>query len=116
MRAEHGFTLLEALVAVGILAAALGAFALRLSSSADALRTLRHQVRLVEAAQNELARAILAPPPGEEKTGARDWDERRIHYRWWSEKTVIDRFVRENVEVRMEGEPPVRLFVYRALP
>ncbi len=113
---SRGFTLLEALVAVGVLAAALAALALRLSNAADAMRTLRHQVRLVEAAENELARALMAPPPSEEKRLVRRRDGAALTVRWWTEKAVLDRFVRENVEVRMAGEPPVRLFVYRALP
>ncbi len=115
MRAK-GFTLLEALVAVGVLAAALGALALRLAHAADALRTLRHEIALVEAARNELAEALLVPVPSEERRFTRSWDGATLHVRWWAEKTALAGFVRENVEVRMEGEPPVRLFVYRALP
>ncbi len=108
-----GFTLIEAMAALAILALAIWAFAARLGGAADGVRTVRAVEILAGCAENALAELAFAPPPSEEKTKSYAMGDVRCEVRIWSEKTLLDRFVRVNAEARIPGEPPFSLFVYR---
>jgi general secretion pathway protein I len=63
-RAPHGFTLVEILVALALLAVALTAGMRALAQSADSAGTLKARTLALWVAQNRLAAAQLeAPPP-----------------------------------------------------
>jgi len=49
-----------------------------------------------------------------EKQGDIEVSGMHLHWRTWSEKTLLDNFVRRNVAVKVENEPKLTLFMYRA--
>jgi len=114
---EAGFTLLEMLIAVAIMATALVAYTSRLGISADIQRGLAAHTRMLETAETILYRqGQQAGPVLQEKSGVIEEEGKRpLSWRTWAEKTELKGFVRQNVEVSMEGEPPVSLFLFRAI-
>ncbi|MDX8406667.1 MAG: type II secretion system protein [Mariprofundus sp.] len=117
MRHEQGFTLIEAVVALAIAATALVVLMGRLGASADIQRTLAVHALALDVASNELAAESLdASVDGTEKTGSVAVGKITLDWRSWTEKTMLDGFVRRNISVSAPGEAEVSLFVYRALP
>jgi len=110
----RGFTLLEVLVALAIAATALVALSGRLGASAEVQRTLMRHGLMQETAIALLQKSRLSGNRFEEKQGQIESGFGTMHWRLWFEKTEIDGFMRQNVEVQLEGEPPLALFLYRA--
>ena len=111
---ERGFTLIEALVALAIAATALVVLSGRLGASADVQRTLALHALALDAAANQLAEQSLIPAAsGEEQRGTLEAGGLNLKWRGWSEKTMLDGFVRRNVAVQAPGEPEVKLFLYQ---
>jgi len=117
MKSEHGFTLIEVLVALGIVAVALVALVGRLGASADVQLTLASHAVLVDTAVNllqaELEKDTIS---GSEEDGELEVEGVPYHWRTWSEKTELEGFIRRNAEVSCAGEPPVSMFLYRMQP
>ena len=115
MMSERGFTLIEVLVALGIASLALVALMGRLGASADIQRSLSLHALALDTAQNVLAEEQLKGNVlGSEVQGDIEADGVTLHWRAWSEKTMLDSFVRRNVAVKAGREPEVSLFMYRA--
>ncbi len=113
----RGFTLIEVLVALSIAAFALMALIGRLGASSDIQRTLIEQRAAISVAQNRLAEELLQPSvSSDDRSGNVEWQGKTFHWRSWTEKTELERFVRRNVSVTTEGEPEVELFVFLVLP
>ncbi|MDQ6975069.1 MAG: type II secretion system minor pseudopilin GspI [Mariprofundaceae bacterium] len=117
----RGFTLIEVLVALSIAAFALMALIGRLGASSDVQRTLIQQRAAITVAQNILAKELLqsdktANAASDEKSGDLQWQGKTFHWRAWTEKTELERFVRRNVSVNTAGEPAVQLFIFLVLP
>jgi general secretion pathway protein I len=86
-RAPHGFTLIEVLVALAIVAMGMAAVMSALSSSASTLTYLRDRTFAQWVALNQIANLRLsgqAPPPGD-SNGDTDFAGRSWH---WSQKVV----------------------------
>ncbi|MDQ6954388.1 MAG: type II secretion system minor pseudopilin GspI [Mariprofundaceae bacterium] len=115
MRHERGFTLIEVLVALGIASFALVALMGRLGASADIQRSLSLHALAMDTARNVLAEErLLEILPADEKQGDIQSAGVYLHWRTWSEKTLLDTFVRRNVAVEAGNEPEVILFMYRS--
>jgi len=113
-RAEAGFTMIEALVALAIAASALVILSGRLGASADVQATLSFQAIALDIAANELSQNV----EGLHVTGAEEQYQIEIggktfQIRRWSEKTELDGFIRRNVAVHLPGEVEVPLFIYQ---
>jgi len=111
---QTGFTLIETLVALGIVSFALVALMGRLGASADIQRSLTLYSLAMDTARNVLAEERLDKVLDSEKQGDIEVVGVHLHWRTWSEKTMLDNFVRRNVAVKVEREPEVTLFMYRA--
>jgi len=109
----RGFTLIEVLVALAIASFALVALMGRLGASADIQRSLSLNALALDVGRNVLAEDQLHPLLSDEKQGDIEFGKVRLHWRSWSEKTLLDSFVRRNVAVKVEHEPEVTLFMYR---
>lgn len=114
-RPEAGFTLIEALVALMIAATALVVLMGRLGSSADILRSLSLHDLAMEQALNKMNALALAPVSQDEQSGVIETANMQLDWRSWSEKTMLDGFVRVNVSVKVGDEPDVVVFLYRAV-
>lgn len=114
MRKESGFTLIEALVALGIAATALVVLMGRLGASADVQYTLATHALALDVAANELARISLdTAATTDEKSGSIETGGLQMQWRSWTEETMLEGFVRRNVAVKAAGEPEVTLFLYQ---
>ncbi len=114
MKGEQGFTLIEAIVALAIAAVALVVLMGRLGASANIQRTLAMHALALDVASNELARQSLQPSTsGTEQSGTVEASGITLNWRSWTEKTMLDGFVRRNIAVSAPGEPEVGLFLYR---
>jgi len=112
---ERGFTLIEALAALGIAATALVVLMGRLGSSADIQRTLSlHEIAL-DAAYNRLAEQVVNRESADDADGTIESGELLIRWRSWTEKTELEGFIRRNVAVKIDGEPEVSLFIYQVM-
>jgi len=114
---QAGFTLLEVLVAMAIAATALVTLMSRLGASSDVQRDLAlHALALSEAVNRLEAQRLLPAPPNDETHGRVRVGEVELRWHGSAEKTQLAKLVRENMEVKADDEPPVRLFLYRMLP
>jgi type II secretion system protein I len=111
---QQGFTLIEALVALGIAATALVVLTGRLGASADVQRSLGLHALALDVAANQLAeQSLQSSISGDEQSGTTEADGISIDWRSWTEQTMLDGFVRRNIAVRVPGEPEVKLFLYQ---
>lgn len=115
IKSQRGFTLIEALVALGIAATALVVLMGRLGSSADIQRSLSLHERLLDAASNKLAEQLVNRESGDDRDGVIEAGELRMVWRSWTEKTELNGFIRRNVAVKVAGEDEVSLFTYQDL-
>ncbi len=116
MKEERGFTLIEVIAALAIAATALVVLMGRLGASADVQHSLAMHALAQDVAANELARQLQDKGgSGEEKSGKLEVDGVSLSWRSWSEKTMLDGFVRRNIAVTAPGEPEVTLFEYQEL-
>ncbi len=114
MGSERGFTLIEAIVALGIAATALVVLMGRLGASADMQRDLAMHALAMDVALNELARqAQQSSVSGREQHGTVKVGGQTLTWRSWTEKTLLDGFVRRNIAVKAPDEPELVLFIYR---
>jgi len=114
VKQSRGFTLIEALVALAIASLALVALMGRLGASADVQRSLSLHDLSLDVARNILAQEQLKGRlSGDEKQGEVEAAGVQFTWRTWSEKTMLDHFVRRNVAVRVGDEPALKLFIYR---
>ncbi len=116
MNKQAGFTLIEALVALVIAATSMMALMGRLGASADIQSSLVWQQQALELASDQLASLSLQDIQKSEKHGSIERGNETIEWRSWTQKTMLDGFVRINVQVQKHHEPAVSLFLYRALP
>jgi general secretion pathway protein I len=77
-----GFTLIEILVALAILAVALAAGMRSVTQSSDAATMLKHRTLALWVAQNRLAAAQLATPWPATGIRAGDAEQARAHFVW----------------------------------
>lgn len=111
---QDGFTLIEVLVALAIAVTALMAMTGRLGASSDIQHSLSAHALMTETAQDIIETEYLIDGFSMyEKSGVRDVGSYTFNWRIWMEKSSVDGFVRESVEVSIKGEEPVRLFLYR---
>ena len=115
-RHQQGFTLIEALVALSIIAVSLSALGGRLGLSADTQRSLIVHSTMLEVATNLLEEQRLAPSISkDEKQGEVEVRGMHLNWRMYIEKTMLDNFVRQNVVVSHPGEPDVSLFLFHVI-
>ena len=114
---QQGFTLIESLVALGIIAVALTALAGRLGISADTQRSLIVHSTMLEVATNLLEEQRLNTALiTEEKQGDVEVRGMKMFWRLNVEKTMLDNFVRQNVTVSYADEPDLSLFLFHYVP
>lgn len=113
---EAGFTLIEALVALMIAATALVVLMGRLGASADIQHTLIMQHRAEDLAMNKLVELSMSAGSLDERSGVIEDGELQFDWRSWSEKTMMEGFMRLNVSVKAPNEPEVVVFLYRGQP
>jgi len=110
---EAGFTLIEALVALMIASTALVVLMGRLGSSADIRHTLTMHELEMDSARNKLTELTIASGSLDEQQGVIEMGDMQLEWRSWSEKTMLDGFMRLNVSVKAPDEPMVAVFLYR---
>jgi len=115
MNKQNGFTLIEALVALMIAATALVVLMTTLGRSADIQHSLFMHDIAMQQAQNKLSELSLKPAQQDEQHGSIELAEIQLEWRSWTEKTMMDGFVRVNVSVQVPHEPDVALFLYRSV-
>jgi len=112
---ESGFTLIEALVALIIASTALVVLMGRLGSSANIQHTLMIHELAMDSARNKLAELTMASSSLDEQQGVIEAGDMQLQWRSWSEKTMLDGFMRLNVSVKAPNEPKVVIFLYREI-
>jgi len=112
-QSQGGFTLIEALVALMIAATALVVLMGSLGTSSDVQRTLSLHTLAMEQAQNKLIELSFTSTSLDGQQGSIDVADMQLDWRSWSEKTMLDGFMRLNVSVTVPGEPEVTVFLYR---
>ncbi len=112
---SQGFTLIEVLAALAIAATAMVVLVGRLGASADLQRGLERHALMQSVALDVLERIRLqergapAEKEGELEAGGLQFD-----WKLTVEDTGVEDFYRQNVEVRVEGEPPLSMSLYRS--
>ncbi len=112
---EAGFMLIEALVALIIASTALVALMGRLGSSANIQHTLSMQELALDSALNKLTELTITSTSLDDQQGVIEAGDMQLEWRSWSEKTMLDGFMRLNVSVKAPDEPKVTVFLYRAV-
>lgn len=113
---QRGFTLIEVMAAVAIVAIGLTALMGRVGASADIQYELDIHAKTLGVATALLQEQVIADKPlSEEKSGTAEVLDKRYHWRLWSEKTAVDGFVRYNIAVSTDGQPELLLFRYKAI-
>lgn len=110
---ETGFTLIEALVALMIASTALVVLMGRLGASANIQQTLTMHDLAMDHARNKLTELSIASASFDEQQGVIEAGNIQLVWRSWSEKTLLDGFMRMNVSVKVPDEPEVVVFLYR---
>jgi len=110
---ESGFTLIEALVALMIASTALVVLMGRLGSSANIQHTLMMHELAMDSARNKLTEVTIASTSFDEQQGVIEAGDIQLEWRSWSERTMLDGFMRLNVSVKAPNEPKVVVFLYR---
>jgi len=114
---QHGFTLLEVMVALAIAATALVTLISRVGASADIQRDLSLHALALSTAVNQLeAQRLKSGLPNADTHGEVKAGDITLQWHGSVERTEGSGFVRQNMEVTAPGEPPVKLFLYRAAP
>jgi len=112
---QHGFTLLEVMVALAIAATALVTLISRVGASADIQRDLSLHALALSTAINQLeAQRLKSGLPGTDTHGEVKTGGITLQWRSSVKHTGTDGFVRQEMEVTAPDEPPVKLFLYRA--
>jgi len=109
---ETGFTLIEALVALMIASTALVALMGRLGSSANIQHTLSMHELALDSARNKLVELTITSPSLDEQQGVIKVADIQFEWRSWSEKTMLDGFMRLNVSIKAPNEPKLAVFLY----
>ncbi len=112
---QSGFTLIEAMVALMIAATALVVLMGSLGTSSDVQRTLSLHDLAMEQAQNKLNEISIYSASLDEQQGTIEVGDMQLEWRSWSEKTMLDGFMRINVSMQVPGEPEVTLFIYQKI-
>ncbi len=111
-----GFTLIEVLVAMVIVATALVAMVGRLGASSDVQRTLADQTLMLDSALDLIERQrLLDRVSGDEQDGEITRNGVRLQWKLWGEPTEMDGFFRQNVTVSLNHEPDLTLFLYHRI-
>jgi len=110
---ESGFTLIEALVALMIASTALVVLMGRLGSSANIQHSLMMHELAMDSARNKLVELTISSASLDEQQGVIETGDIQLEWRSWSEKTMLDGFMRQNVSVKAPNEPKVTVFLYR---
>jgi len=114
---QHGFTLLEVMVALAIAATALVTLISRVGASADIQRDLSLHALALSTAVNQLeSQRLQSSVPNADTHGEVKAGEVTLKWHGSVERTQGSGFVRQNMEVSVPDEPPVELFLYRATP
>lgn len=106
MKASRGFTLVEVLVALAILALALTAAAASMSQMIDAANSMRDRTYASWIAQNKIAEMRLdgTIPEVSTTSGELDFGNARWEWRAVVSETGIDNFMRVDVSISYAGE------------
>jgi len=114
---QHGFTLLEVMVALAIAATALVVLISRVGASADIQRDLSLHALALSTAVNQLeAQRLQSGVPDTDTHGEVRMEGVTLQWHGSVQRTAGSGFVRQNMEVTAPGEPPVTLFLYRTTP
>lgn len=100
----RGFTLVEVLVALGIIALVMPALLLVIRERADSVTHLRDQTLAQWVAANRIAEIRLRGLDALERDGTEVMGGRSWHWRFGTTETGVDGFVRVDVEVTPEDE------------
>lgn len=100
-------------MALMIASTALVALMGRLGSSANIQHTLAMHELALDSARNKLVELTITSPRLDEQKGVIEVANIQLAWRSWSEKTMLDGFMRLNVSVKAPNEPKVTLFLYR---
>lgn len=113
MRSERGFTLVEVLVALAIVALSLSAIAASMSQMLDAATTLRDRTYASWIGQNKIAEMRLANvlPEVSATSGEVDYANSTWDWRAVVSETGVEKFVRVDVSVSHAGAEYVILTV-----
>ena len=106
MRRERGFTLIEVLVALAIVAVALSAGMRALAQSADGASSLKMRTLALWVAQNRLAQAQLADPWPDRGTRAGNESQAGVRFVWRETVTDTPNPAFRTIEI-VVGEPGV---------
>ncbi|MDX8390476.1 MAG: type II secretion system protein [Mariprofundaceae bacterium] len=113
MQNQRGFTLMEVMVALAIASVALVAMMGRLGSSADIQHDLTAHAMALDEAVELLEKDRLQAISGSEKSGTIETRALPITWRLTTEKTLLKKFVKQNVYVSTPGSPDIELSLYR---
>jgi len=122
-RGTAGFTLIEVLVAIAVLAVVLGAIGAVVGNTVRAIRSVDRRLPLLETAQS-----LIASLPTREALKAGTQTGTSGEFRWRIDAVLLNRNVPEDtkaakwmplaITVRVQGSegPPVRLDTVRLIP
>ncbi len=85
----------------------------RLGSSANIQHTLSMHELAMDSARNKLTELSIVSPSLDEQQGVIEAGNIQLEWRSWSEKTMLDGFMRLNVSVKAPNEPKVAVFLFR---